>query len=187
MNAPSTTESRALALLGSGIPPEMVASTLGVTPSRISQLLSTPEFAAQVAELRFSNLQQHNERDSKYDSLEDSLLQRMKDCLPLMMRPMEILKAIQVINAAKRRGSSAPESVIQQQTIISLTIPTQIIQKFQTTINQQVTHAGEQELLTMQSSTLLKEIKDVPTGNLIEHVAPPTVRRGSVAEAIGNL
>lgn len=159
-NINTSTESRALQLLGSGIPPETVAATLGVSPSRISQLLSEPEFAAKVAELRFSSLQKHNERDNKYDEIEDKLIERMRDCLPLMMRPMEILKAIQVINSAKRRGASAPDAITAQQTIISLTIPVQVIQKFQTTQNKQVTHAGEQELLTMQSSTLLKEIKN---------------------------
>lgn len=156
----NSTEERALALLGSGVPPESVAAALGVSASRISQLLSLPEFAAQVAELRFNSLQKHNDRDNKYDSLEDQLVDRMRDCLPLMMRPMEILKAIQIINAAKRRGASTPDSVTAQQTIISLTIPVQIINKFQTTVNQQVTHAGDQELLTIQASTLLKEVQN---------------------------
>lgn len=158
----SGTTERALTLLGSGVPPESVAAALGVSVSRISQLLSEPDFAAQVAELRFNSLQKHNTRDNKYDELEDQLVDRMRDCLPLMMRPMEILKAIQIINAAKRRGASAPDSITAQQTIISLTIPMQVIQKFQTTQNLQVTHAGDQELLTIQASTLLKEVQNAP-------------------------
>jgi hypothetical protein len=185
MNLDTSTESRALTLLGSGIPPETVAATLGVSASRISQLLSTTEFAAQVAELRFSNLQKHNERDSYYDEMEDKLLERMKDCLPLMMRPMEILKAIQIINAAKRRGASAPDAITAQQTIVSLTVPIQIIQKFQTTQNKQVTHAGEQELVTMQSSTLLKEIQDV-TPSLAITVGSNSQSR-ALASAAANL
>lgn len=162
------TEERALTLLGNGVGPEQVASALGVSVSRISQLLSEPEFAAQVAEKRFYNLQAHNERDSRYDSLEDSLLERLQDCLPLMMRPMEILKAIQVINAAKRRGQSAPEQITNQNTVINLVMPTQIINKFQvqTNIHNQVVQAGSQDLLTIQSSTLLdtlKKAKGVPS------------------------
>lgn len=156
----TSTDSRALELLGSGIPPEVVAATLGVSPSRISQLLSEPAFAAQVAELRFASLQKHNTRDSLYDDTEDTLLERLRDCLPLMMRPMEILKAIQIINAAKRRGQSTPEAITAQQTIISLTIPVSVVQKFQTTQNKQVTHAGNQELITIQASTLLKETQN---------------------------
>jgi len=158
-NLNTSTESRALTLLGQGIPPNIVAASLGVTESRISQLVSDPNFAAEVAELRFSNLQKHNERDHKYDTLEDKLVQKLEDLLPLMMRPMEVLRAIQTINGAKRRGASAPDSITQQQTIINLTIPTQIIQKFRTNSQNHVVEAGEQTLLTLQSSTLLNKFK----------------------------
>lgn len=152
--APTSTESRALVLLGSGIAPETVAASLGISASRISQLLSDEQFAAQVAQLRFEALNKHNERDASYDSLEDDLLERLKDCLPLMHRPMEILKAIQVINAAKRRGASAPEAILEKQAIIQLTVPIQIIQKFQTNSQGQVVSIGQQDLLTIQSGSL---------------------------------
>lgn len=188
----TSTDSRALELLGSGIPPETVAATLGVSAARISQLLSDPAFAAQVAELRFASLQKHNTRDSLYDDTEDKLLDRLRDCLPLMMRPMEILKAIQIINAAKRRGASTPDSITAQQTIISLTIPIQIIQKFQTTQNRQVTHAGDQELLTIQASTLLKEVQDVTPALTAPNQSQGSQsyarpRSGGISEAARNL
>lgn len=156
----TSTESRALTLLGQGIPASVVAATCGVSESRISQLISDPVFAAQVAELRFSSLQKHNERDNKYDTMEDALIDKLRDLLPLMMRPMEVLKAIQVINAAKRRGASAPDSITQQQTFINLSIPTTLIQKFQINSNNHVTQAGEQTLLTLQSGSLLQKIKE---------------------------
>lgn len=159
-NVNTSTESRALTLLGQGIPASVVAATCGVSESRISQLISDPVFAAQVAELRFSSLQKHNERDSKYDTMEDALIDKLKDLMPLMMRPMEVLKAIQVINAAKRRGASAPDSITQQQTFINLSIPTTLIQKFQINSNNHVTQAGEQTLLTLQSGSLLQKIKE---------------------------
>lgn len=165
----TTTESRALSLLGSGIAPTTVAASLGISDSRISQLLSDEHFAAQVAELRFQSLQKHNARDSSYDSLEDDLLERLRDCLPLMHRPMEILKAIQVINAAKRRGSSTPESIIERQQIISLTIPIQIINKFQTNMQGQVTTIetaeSKQNLLTIQSGSLDALLRERRNGN----------------------
>jgi hypothetical protein len=160
----TSTEDRALSLLGQGLGPEIVAAAVGVSTSRISQLLSTPEFAGRVAELRYENLAKHNTRDNAYDKMEDSLLEKLKDCLPFMMRPMEILKAIQVINAAKRRGSSAPESITSQQTVVQLIMPTQILQSFTTNINNQVIKAGQQDLVTVQSSnmdSLLKGARNV--------------------------
>lgn len=152
--APTSTEERALTLLGQGLGPEVVASAVGVTVSRISQLLSTPEFSAQVADLRYKNLSKHNERDNAYDRMEDTLLQKLQDLLPFMVRPMEVLKAIQVINAAKRRGSSAPESITNQQTVVQLVMPTQIINRYTLNSNNQVITAGQQDLVTVQSSSL---------------------------------
>lgn len=159
-NIATSTEERAIRLLGSGVNPAQAAAALGLTEGRISQLLSDPIFASKIAELRFQNLQSHNERDSKYDSIEDKLLDSLEDLLPLMIRPQEILRAISVINNAKRRGVSAPDSVIQQQTIVNLSMPTQIIQKFTTNINNQVIKAGERDLVTIQSSTLMDKIKN---------------------------
>jgi hypothetical protein len=151
-----TTEQRALTLLGSGLGAEVVASAAGVSISRISQLLSEPDFAAAVAELRFKSLSKHNERDNEYDEIESSLVARLKDLMPLMHRPMEVLKAIQVINAAKRRGQSAPDTLTNQSNVVNLVMPTMIVQKFTTNINNQVIQAGAQTLETMQSHKLLE-------------------------------
>lgn len=158
-NASTSTESRALALLGQGLGPEIVASAIGVSVSRISQLLSDPQFLSRVSELRFANLAKHNTRDAAYDSMEDALIDKLKDCLPFMMRPMEILKAISVINQAKRRGSSAPEAITSQQTVVQLVMPTQILQNFTTNIQNQVVKAGTQELVTVQSASMDKLLK----------------------------
>lgn len=155
----NSTEERAIKLLGNGLGPEQVATAVGVTPARISQLLADQNFAQEVANLRFQNLQKHNEIDSTYDDLEAKLLNNLKDVLPLMMRPMEILKAIQVLNAAKRRGQSAPEQIVHQNTVVNLLMPTQIIQKFSMNSNNQITNVGSQTLETMQSTTLLASAK----------------------------
>lgn len=151
----TTTEDRALALLGSGVSAEATAAALGVDPSRISQLLAQEEFAAQVAELKFKNLQQHNERDNSYDRLEDKLIQKLEKSLPLMLRPGEILKAIQVVNGAKRRGQSSTDQVRGTQTVVNIILPTKITQKFVKNVDNQVIKAGEQELITIPSGTLL--------------------------------
>jgi hypothetical protein len=154
------TSDRALVLLGQGVPPSIVAASIGVSESRISQLVSEPEFAAAVAELRYDAIQKHSTRDAKYDSIEDTLIDKLKDLIPLMMRPREVINAIQVINAAKRRGSSTPDAIIAQQTVINLTLPVQIIEHFRTNSQNHVIQAGAQELLTLQSSTLLTRTKE---------------------------
>jgi len=170
LSTTSSTEERALKLLGQGLGPEIVASAVGVSVSRISQLLSDENFAAEVAELRFENLSAHSERDAKYDKIEAILQDKFEDLIPFMLKPHEVLKAIQVINAAKRRGSSAPEQITNQQTVVQLVMPTQIFQNFtqvnssnapvramiETNLNNQVIRAGDTELVTIQSSNMMK-------------------------------
>jgi hypothetical protein len=155
------TEMRALELLGAGVNPESVASALGVTVSRISQLMSQDDFKNEVIRLRYENLQKHNTRDNTYDSIEDKLLVQLERAIPLAIKPMEVTRILQVVNAAKRRGQSAPDSIIQQQTVVKLNMPTKIINQFsvQVNTNNQVVQAGDQELLTIQSGTLLKQIE----------------------------
>lgn len=157
----TSTEVRALSLLGAGVSAESTAAALGVSAARISQLLSSEEFSAQVAELRFKNLSKHNERDSKLDSLEDKIIDKLEGSLSLVVRPLELTRMLQVINAAKRRGSSTPEAITEKQQIVQLTMPTNILNNFTVNVNlnNQVTKIGSQNLLTIQSGTLLKTIE----------------------------
>lgn len=155
----SNIEGKAKALLGSGISNTAVAAALGITEARISQLLADEQFSAEVTELRYKNLQSHNVRDAKYDSIEDELLIRLEKSLPLMVRPDTILKAIAVVNNAKRRGQSAPEQLTTSQNIVNIILPTQIANTFTVNTNNQVVKAGEQDLTTMQSGSLSKQVE----------------------------
>lgn len=180
---PTSTESRALSLLGQGLGPETVASAIGVSVSRISQLLSETDFAAAVADLRFKNLSKHNERDNEYDRLEDELITKMRDLMPFMVRPMEVARVLQIINAAKRRGSSTPESITNQQTVVQLNMPVSIYQKFTVNANNQVIQAGQQQLITVQSGNMAKLLtaskqQSTPPPTYVEHHSSPAASNG---------
>lgn len=181
----TATESRALELLGQGLSGEVVAAAVGVSASRISQLLSTPEFAAAVAEKRFLNLSRQTNKDSAYDSIEEQLLEKMAQVLPMMYKPMEILKAISVINSAKRRGLSAPETLQTKSETINLIMPTQIFQHFTTNINNQVIKAGQQDLLTVQSGQMdsLLSLAQDKRKEVIENVSSTLKQNDSVSRA----
>jgi len=155
----SSVEEKALTLLGSGVSSESVANALGVVPARISQLLANKLFAGKVAELRYKSLQSHNIRDGKYDSIEDTLIEKLKKSIPLMVRPDTILKAISTINGAKRRGQSAPDQVVNQKNLVQIIMPKVIANKFTINIDNQVISAGDQELHTMPSGNLLKQVE----------------------------
>lgn len=151
----SSQQQKALSLLGAGVAAEAVAATIGVTPSYISQLISDENFAEAVSTLRYESMQKHNVRDNKYDELEDALIDQFNTIRHSIMRPMELVRSLQVINAAKRRGASTPEHITNKSTQVVLNMPTQIIQKFSTNINNQVIQVSGQELLTIDSKALL--------------------------------
>lgn len=162
-------DDRALSLLGQGLDPPVVASATGLSVSRISQLLSDIEFAGEVAELRFKTLVAHTERDGRADKIEDKLLDMLDNCLPFMEhKPLVILRAYQTLNAAKRRGASAPAHIDKPAEVLQLNMPVTIMQKFITNINGMVIKAGDQELITVQSSqmdSLLAAARDLRVQN----------------------
>ncbi len=166
----SSTEERALNLLGKGVTPVQVASALGVSESAISQLLSKQEFADAVAELRYKNLLEHSARDEKADSLEDKLLKKLNDLIPYLMRPMEVARIYQIVNSAKRRGQSTPESITAAQEVVPLIMPTVITNKYTVNVHNQVIQAGQQPLITVQSNNmqaLLNRHKEANNVNLL--------------------
>lgn len=179
-------EDRALVLLGAGIGGEAVANALGVTPSRISQLLSNQVFSDAVSTLRYENLQKHNNRDASYDTIEDRLLASLENNLGFILKPRDLLQAISVINSAKRRGQSSPDQVVNQQNIVNLILPTIIAEKFTVNVDNQVTRAGEQELHTLPASTLLKNVEDASLvrQKTLSHLATPLTEEDLQVEAL---
>jgi len=185
----NATEERALALLGKGFNPEIVASSVGISVSRISQLLSDANFASQVSELRFKNLSKHSDRDEKYDKIEDVLIKRMEDCLPLMFKPMEVLRALTQINAVKRKGVSDPSSITNQQEVVQLILPTAIINSFTMNIHNQVVKVGEKNLITIQSGNmenLLQKSKD-PNAREVPNVEYVNSEESRISDAKSRL
>lgn len=152
-------EDRALSLLGSGTSASQVANALGVSESYISQLLSREDFSKEVIKRKCEALEKHNARDFKYDSLEDTLLDQLEANVSMVFDPMKIARLLQVVNTAKRRGVGADSNVSQTTTTINLSLPSVVVNKFQTNTLNQVIEAGEQQLITMQVGTLLDNLR----------------------------
>jgi hypothetical protein len=156
----NSTDQRALELLGAGVSTAQTALAIGVSESRIAQLLSDDDFSGRLAERRFASLAKHNARDEEYDQIEDQLIKQLKTVLPLVIQPEKIARLLQVVNQAKRRGASSPDNIVQKQTVIKLQLPVQIINKFSTNSSNQVVtvHDGvqEQSMVTVQSGQMKK-------------------------------
>ena len=145
----STHASALATLLTSGMTQSQAAATLGITPSAVSQLMSSESPELDAARKRSSAL------DAEYDEIEGALLKQLKRTIPLLLRPGEISNVLTRINAAKRRGVAAdtPSGPTQ---VIQLNLPTRIQNKFVVNCTNQVVTAGDQDLVTIQSAAVQK-------------------------------
>jgi len=147
-------------LLGSGLSPALVATVVGCDPSFISQLLSESDFALKVAEMRVHDIEELKVRDSKYDSLEDQFLERLENLLPMMLKPRDVLSALQVINNAKRRSEAfiTPQAPTTVNNIVLLQLPTKTVNQFELNSKNEIISIDDQALVAMPTSSLMKEV-----------------------------
>ena len=157
----SATEERALKFLGEGHTLEVTAAACGVTVSRISQLLAQDEFSNKVAELRYASLLKRAHRTDSYEEIEDTLLRKLKESLALIFDPMKLARLLQVISSSKPKSTILPSDLPQTQNVVALSMPTLIVNKFTTNLDNQVveihsdsTPNAPQTLVTIQSSAL---------------------------------
>lgn len=168
----SSLEDRAIALLASGINATRAAEALGVSVSRISQLMEETNFKEQLAEAKFAHLNRHNEADKKLDDLEATLVNKLADSVQLIaFDPMKLARVFQVVNSAKRRGTAALGDLPEHASIVNLNMPTKILNNtFVTNINNQVIQAGGEDLVTLQPHRMEELVNEyLATEN--EHIA----------------
>lgn len=148
--ATASMESRAVALLASGIAASKVAEALGVSASRISQLMEDQSFKEALASARFESLNRHNVADARLDSLESRIVEKIEDVIDMVHNPMQLTRMFSAVNMAKRRGTSSLADLPDSGAIVQLNMPTRIVNNFQLNISNQVIKAGGEDLLTMQ-------------------------------------
>lgn len=151
-------------LLGSGLRADVVASAVGVSSSYIAQLMGDAEFANSVIQLRTENLSAHTARDKKIDALEDTILEKVADVVAsgMIYKPRDLIAAFSIINKASRRGAPVDTNAVSVQTIVNLTLPTQLIKGLTISTTGEVVDVqmeeGTQTLVTMPTSTLLQDL-----------------------------
>lgn len=151
----STHSSQVLSLFGQGVTQTEIAATLGITPSAVSQLLASPDLAPEVAKIREAQIARSANLDVRYDAIEESLLGQLEKTIPMLLRPEQILNALEKVNRAKRRGITLTETK-QVSQVVHLHLPPQILQKVITNTSNQVVSVGGQQLITMQSANIKK-------------------------------
>lgn len=180
-----STSERIKVLLGAGVPIDKVAEACGVAESTVSGYMMDPEFKSAVQDLRYQNLQEQNDIDSNYRGMESDLQKKLKEIIPYMMNPGQILAAMRIVNGTVRRGVQAPvQPEAGSKEVVVLNIPTRIQQVFITNVNNQVIKAGDQELLTVQSHRM-KELLDNHNQRRLENSGGSNVSHPQVSGNAG--
>lgn len=160
-------------LLAVPLPNRVVADAVGCDESRISQLMADENFAAEVQRMRSENLAVFVERDKKYDTLEDQLLDKLETLLPMLVNPMAVVNALKTINSAKRRAVPAElAGASAKHEHVHLHLPTIIQNTFVVNNQNQVVQVGDKVVATMPASAVVRKLDEMKNNgekNVIEH------------------
>jgi len=153
-------------LLGLGLPNHVVASAVGVSESYISQLVSDEAFAQTVQELRLKNLTEAAGRDKKWNSLEDALLGKLDNLMDISFtRPMEVIKALAVVNSAKRRAAPQELNATANAVVIPLILPLVLAPKLSLNEQGQVIEVEGRVIATMPANVVNRRLDELKKKN----------------------
>jgi predicted transcriptional regulator len=157
---------KAIHFLSLGLPHSQVASILGVSPGRISQLLKEPEVqeALKIKELEVSAESHEVERlEAKIlaakNSLLDAIAQRQHEA-----SFMELAKAFQIIAGAEKQRNTIPvQGATLLGTVVQISLPERIHPEITITKDNEVIAVGERNLAPLAApavTALFKRMKE---------------------------
>jgi arginine/lysine/ornithine decarboxylase len=188
MATTSSAKDKARELLGAGLENSVVASALGVSASLVSQWLSEETFADEVQTLKLVNLTQATERDRKWNTLEDKLLDKLEFLLPTLTNPAVVLQALRTVNGATRRSNPRELEPVANQTHVHLHMPSLLAAKFVVNPANQVVEVDGRSIATMPANAVVKELeRRKQLQEIIPHPSQDAIDKARAQERIDNL
>lgn len=169
------TKERILNLLGSGLDSAVVASAVGVTPGYVSQLLADQDFASKVIERRTIELTRAKGLDDSWDEIEERLLDKIKDLIPFLTKPRDLIQLLVYANNAKRKTTLTAGAGAggQEGNTVTVNLPQIVINQYKITMAGGMTEVAGRTLDIMKSSDLMKSLEkrrsDGKEPQLLEH------------------
>lgn len=161
-------QDRAANLLASGIPPSQVASIMGVTPARISQLLKEESFAlslaAREAEIASGDIEEIT-LAAKYHAAESALIQQVMEMAP-MAELRDVTAALRVVGerriAKEQSRNPLPiggSTIINN--IVQLSLPSHALPEIAITKQKEIISIGDKNLAPMTSTGITNLFKKI--------------------------
>ena len=175
-------QERVATLLASGLKPSNVASIVGCSPSRISQLLQEPGFkqllTAKSAEVEASDVEEKT-LNAKYHAAEHSLLNLILEMAPTA-ELRDVTNALKVVSERqdklKTRMNPVQQGNVITQQFVQINIPVHSLPEVVINEQRQILSINEQNLAPMTSegvTSLFKGMKNEPAR------IPPTATESS--------
>lgn len=165
-------QDKIIEMLGAGVTPVQVALACGVTEGYISQLLAQEDIAQTVRELRVQKATAYIEHDASLDTDEEVARRLVRKNLDnAFLKPMEVLKHFQVLNAAKRQSAGATQAQTPTSTVVNLHLPAVAMVEFKLTVDRQVIEVDGRSMAAMPASRvagMLREKRAVQDMELIQ-------------------
>jgi len=180
--------------LAADIQQSVVASSCGVTPAYITQLLELPEVREEISLLRANKLERSLETDDTLESLEVAALKQVKDRLPFVKTAIEAVKIASTLNGMKRKATpdASADAVAAQS--VTITVPRGASLMFKMNENNQVIEVegrtmaplpskalpGLQQRLTDRTSAGVTDLQVAPVGTFQEVQQQKDVERAKL-------
>lgn len=141
-------------MLAQGLQPSVVAGTIGVEESYVSQLMSDEDFAASVELMRVEQSQEDIDYDKKLERTEEGYLDKIEHRLPVA-NLQQSLQAFKILNGAKRRKDrSMTPGLVNHGTIVNITLPQAISPKYLTNGNNEIVEVEGQTMISATPKAL---------------------------------
>ncbi len=183
---------RIATLLSSGLKPSAVASIVGCSPARISQLLKdSPDLQSLIAEKEAELLTKDIEDETlaaKYHAAENALIQQILDMAP-SAELKDVTNALKVVSERQEKRKARINPVTQgsltiNQTVVSLSLPKQALPALTLNAENEIISINERTLAPLASSNVEKLFQTLKQGGYHESKRMPAEAEGSSAEAL---
>jgi len=175
---------RITSLLASGLKPAQVATVIGVTPARISQLLSQEDFQLSLqAKLAVQGKEDVEEQaiSAKYSAAEHALVNKVIEMAPIS-ELRDVTAALRVVaerqEKMKTRTSVQAPILHQQLTVVSVNLPAHALRTPEVHLNpaKEVIAIGEQQLSPMTSTAVTNLFTKLSKKKGEDHVLQTSTR-----------
>lgn len=162
-------EDRIVDLLGAGVPPGVVAQSVGCDPSYVSQLCEREDIVARIQDLRSQRAAEMVGKDKDINDIEQLALNRIKTLLPMQTDLMKITKVFATMNGARKSTDiGLAQQGNQPSAIVSLQLPAAAEVFLKITTDNQVVEIAGRSMVPLPSNQVAQKLRAVQAAKLLD-------------------